>query len=599
MKWFFISFLLILGISNIYADHSFYYMVYNSTLCSEEFLSRSQIKNNDYLVLRWDDYFNDKTDKILLYYDIFYSSGNLGDLDYETVINAIKRAMKTWNNVPSDKDYYPFLKASSDMAAVSIYYTDDKSKFKFPDDDVARTPIAYGWDGSNYSIVTETNDPLPTSGGTFNKTELYFNNTTNFTFHNKWVDKANAHFDPNSNDKDQREVDVESIALHELGHLLGLRHYPYDNSVVMYNYYLGGRRNLTDLDKENFCNLYLMEFVTGIEDEVVISDENPNILTPGNNYTYYAYFIDYSPIGDYITNWNWRFEGELIGGGSELWDSGQTTGNYSTYWHFSVPYFDPNKNWVLDENGRVFSKVTVSARDNDGIWHTDIYYVGVNFPPSLQVTISGPTSLNSGQSGTYTAHPSGGSGTYTNYEWWEMRNNDVPMSPAGGNGILAPPSNQWVYLTGGPDKQQITISRTYSFSLKCIVTDSYNDQATSNILSIHVSGGALAKQNSEQTLAIAVQVPKKVELNGNFPNPFNPTTTIKFGLPEDAYVQLTIYSMSGQKVRTLLDGQVSKGYHQLIWDGTNESGQPVSGGLYVYELRARNKRLLKKMLLVK
>jgi len=57
--------------------------------------------------------------------------------------------------------------------------------------------------------------------------------------------------------------------------------------------------------------------------------------------------------------------------------------------------------------------------------------------------------------------------------------------------------------------------------------------------------------------------------------------------------------MNGQKVRTLIDGQVSKGYHPIVWDGKNESGQPVSGGLYFYELRAGKKRLLKKMLLVK
>ncbi len=222
-------------------------------------------------------------------------------------------------------------------------------------------------------------------------------------------------------------------------------------------------------------------------------------------------------------------------------------------------------------------------------------------PQPLEVTITGPTSLNSGQSGTYTAHPSGGSGTYTNYEWWERKDDLGPYSAGGGVGINAPPSNQWVYLTSGPDKQQITISRTYSFSLKCVVTDSYNDQATSNILSVHVSGGgAFAKQNADQTAPIAqVQIPEEVELNGNFPNPFNPTTTIKFGLPEDGHVQLNIYSMNGQKVRTLIDGPVSKGYHLIVWDGTNESGQPVSGGLYVYELKTDNKRILKKMLLVK
>ena len=97
----------------------------------------------------------------------------------------------------------------------------------------------------------------------------------------------------------------------------------------------------------------------------------------------------------------------------------------------------------------------------------------------------------------------------------------------------------------------------------------------------------------------AIAVPEKVDLNGNFPNPFNPTTTIKFGLPEDSHVQLNIYAMNGQKVHTLLDGQVSKSYHQIVWDGKNESGQPVSVGMYVYELKTDNKRILKKMLLVK
>ncbi|MHB2148194.1 fibronectin type III domain-containing protein [Calditrichota bacterium LG25] len=104
---------------------------------------------------------------------------------------------------------------------------------------------------------------------------------------------------------------------------------------------------------------------------------------------------------------------------------------------------------------------------------------------------------------------------------------------------------------------------------------------------------------NEKGKSPVVALPKTEILFNNSPNPFNPTTTIKFGLPEDGYVQLTIYSMSGQKVCTLLDGQVSKGYHQIVWDGKNESGQAVSGGLYFYELRTNHKRILKKMLLVK
>ncbi len=324
--------------------------------------------------------------------------------------------------------------------------------------------------------------------------------------------------------------------------------------------------------------------VTGIEDEIEISNDDPTLLTPGNTYNYNANFIDNPPENIIESSWHWHLIG-LLTNGEEILSEGYTYGDYYTNWKCNVPNYNPNLNWLRDENNLVLGKVTVSAKDDDDIWHYDDYYVKLNNPPELKVNITGPTSLNSGQNGTYTAHPSGGSGNYTNYEWWERNDNGGPMAPNEGNDILAPPPNEWVYLTSGSDKQQITISRTYSFSLKCIVTDSYNDQATSNILSVHVSGGALAKQNANQSPAIAIQAPKEVELQSNFPNPFNPTTSIKFGLPENGYVRLTIYSINGRKIRTLINEQVPKGYHQIVWDGTNESGQPVSGGLYIYELK--------------
>ncbi|MHB2153833.1 S8 family serine peptidase [Calditrichota bacterium GD2] len=109
------------------------------------------------------------------------------------------------------------------------------------------------------------------------------------------------------------------------------------------------------------------------------------------------------------------------------------------------------------------------------------------------------------------------------------------------------------------------------------------------------------KQDESLVKSLTTQqmLPEEATLFSNYPNPFNPRTTIRFALPEDGNVQLNIYSVSGQKVRTLLDGQVSKGYHQIVWDGKNESGHAVSGGLYFYELRTNHKRILKKMLLVK
>ncbi|MCD6374554.1 MAG: T9SS type A sorting domain-containing protein, partial [Caldisericaceae bacterium] len=130
-------------------------------------------------------------------------------------------------------------------------------------------------------------------------------------------------------------------------------------------------------------------------------------------------------------------------------------------------------------------------------------------------------------------------------------------------------------------KMNFTDSKALSYGLGNIYRDEKQDEA-------------LVK-----SLTTSQMLPEEAILFANYPNPFNPSTTIRFALPEDSYVRLTIYSITGQKVRTLINGQVSKGYHQIVWDGRNESGQPVSGGLYVYEFKTDNKRILKKMLLIK
>ena len=62
----------------------------------------------------------------------------------------------------------------------------------------------------------------------------------------------------------------------------------------------------------------------------------------------------------------------------------------------------------------------------------------------------------------------------------------------------------------------------------------------------------------------------------NFPNPFNPETTIAYGLPEGAEVRLFIYNVLGQQVRTLVDGWQPPGHYVVVWDSTNDTGHRVS-----------------------
>jgi hypothetical protein len=93
--------------------------------------------------------------------------------------------------------------------------------------------------------------------------------------------------------------------------------------------------------------------------------------------------------------------------------------------------------------------------------------------------------------------------------------------------------------------------------------------------------------------------PLKLSLSQNLPNPFNPTTTIRYTVPSRSDVTLHVYSVSGQRVRTLVDGPVPAGVGQVTWDGTDDAGNPVASGVYVYELRAGNPVLVKKMTLLK
>lgn len=89
-------------------------------------------------------------------------------------------------------------------------------------------------------------------------------------------------------------------------------------------------------------------------------------------------------------------------------------------------------------------------------------------------------------------------------------------------------------------------------------------------------------------------------LHQNYPNPFNPGTTIEYELAQAGDVQLTIYNLLGQRVRTLVDTWQPAGSHRVSWDGTVERGtKSVVSGLYVYELKIGKMVQRKKMLLLR
>ena len=93
--------------------------------------------------------------------------------------------------------------------------------------------------------------------------------------------------------------------------------------------------------------------------------------------------------------------------------------------------------------------------------------------------------------------------------------------------------------------------------------------------------------------------PTKFNLQNSFPNPFNPVTTLRYDLPEDALVNITIYDMVGRVVKTLMNDQQTAGYKSIQWNATNDAGSPVSAGIYLYMIQAGDFRQTKKMVLLK
>ena len=94
-------------------------------------------------------------------------------------------------------------------------------------------------------------------------------------------------------------------------------------------------------------------------------------------------------------------------------------------------------------------------------------------------------------------------------------------------------------------------------------------------------------------------VTDKFVLHQNEPNPFNPITFLRYDLPEDASVNITIYDMMGRIVKTLVNGSQTAGYKSVQWNATNNRNEPVSAGLYLYTIQAGKFRQTKKMVLLK
>jgi len=97
----------------------------------------------------------------------------------------------------------------------------------------------------------------------------------------------------------------------------------------------------------------------------------------------------------------------------------------------------------------------------------------------------------------------------------------------------------------------------------------------------------------------ALPAPVEYSLSDAYPNTFNPTTTLSFSVPVEGHISLNVYDMAGRLVRTLVDSNLNMGYHNMEWNGLDNTGHTVSSGMYIYSLRGEGVSITKKMVMMK
>lgn len=116
--------------------------------------------------------------------------------------------------------------------------------------------------------------------------------------------------------------------------------------------------------------------------------------------------------------------------------------------------------------------------------------------------------------------------------------------------------------------------------------------------------GMLAQENINAILTGVhsqplVKMPQDYALQQNYPNPFNPETDIRCQLPAQTFIKIEIFNLLSQKVRTLLNQEISAGYHSVRWYGRDDNGLAVFSGVYLYSISTKDFKDVKKLVMLR
>ncbi|MDO9576344.1 MAG: T9SS type A sorting domain-containing protein [Candidatus Cloacimonadales bacterium] len=107
-------------------------------------------------------------------------------------------------------------------------------------------------------------------------------------------------------------------------------------------------------------------------------------------------------------------------------------------------------------------------------------------------------------------------------------------------------------------------------------------------------------ESEPENKPISDLIPACATLNGNYPNPFNPVTTISFSIPNESKIELSVFNLKGQKVRALVKDSFESGNHSIVWNGKDDTDKSVSSGIYFYKLKVNGiSKQIRKCILMK
>lgn len=184
---------------------------------------------------------------------------------------------------------------------------------------------------------------------------------------------------------------------------------------------------------------------------------------------------------------------------------------------------------------------------------------------------------------------------------WTHYNNENGL---GGNYIHVITTDKygvkWIGTDNGVSKIDGEHLTTYTISNGLAGKNVYSiAEDFDGFLWLGTDGGVSRIENIFASVDTAEELPDAAEIRRNYPNPFNHQTSIEFMLPDESFVELDIFSLTGQKVRSLISNTKSAGIHRLVWEGCDDEGRIVSSGVYISHLRTESVASFHKMIFIK